>query len=96
VRYIFMPLKGQSDVDTTVSVWCSKNKNEALDLAKSGTKIEVLKCDNPIQDHLALAREIGIRGTPAIILETGEMLPGYVPAAKLVQEINKQQAALVN
>lgn len=96
VRYIFMPLKGQSDMDTTVSVWCAKDRNNALDLAKSGTKIEALKCDNPIQNHLALAREIGIRGTPAIILETGEMLPGYVPVAKLVQEMNKQQAALVN
>jgi len=55
-----------------------------------------LKCDNPIKDHLALARQIGISGTPAIILETGEMLPGYVPVEKLVQEMNKQQAALVN
>ncbi|MCK4705980.1 MAG: thioredoxin fold domain-containing protein, partial [Gammaproteobacteria bacterium] len=75
---------------------CAKDRNNALDLAKSGTKIEALKCDNPIQNHLALARQIGIRGTPAIILETGEMLPGYVPVAKLVQEMNKQQAALVN
>ncbi|MDH5612589.1 MAG: DsbC family protein [Gammaproteobacteria bacterium] len=94
VRYIFMPLKGQSDFDTTVSVWCAKDRNNALDLAKAGTEIEALKCDSPIQDHLALAKQIGVRGTPAIIMETGEMLPGYVPAAKLVQEMNKQHAAL--
>lgn len=96
VRYIFMPLKGQSDLDTTVSVWCAKDRNAALDLAKSGEKIEALSCDNPIQAHMTLAREIGVRGTPAIILETGEMLPGYVPVAKLIQEMNKQQASLVN
>jgi thiol:disulfide interchange protein DsbC len=94
VRYVFMPLKGKVDYDKTVSVWCAKNKNEALDLAKAGADIETLSCDNPIQKHLALAREIGIRGTPAIILESGEMLPGYVPVAKLVQEINKPQAAV--
>jgi len=96
VRYIFMPLKGQSDFDTTVSVWCAKDRNKALDLAKSGTEIETLKCDNPIQDHMSLARQIGIRGTPAIIMESGEMLPGYVPVAKLVQEMNKQNAAMIN
>ncbi|MCK5262634.1 MAG: DsbC family protein [Gammaproteobacteria bacterium] len=96
VRYIFMPLKGKSDFETTVSVWCAKDKNNALDLAKSGTDIETLDCDNPIKDHLALSRQIGIRGTPAIILESGEILPGYVPAAKLVQEMNKQNAAMIN
>ena len=96
VRYIFMPLKGQSDFDTTVSVWCAKDRNEALDLAKSGTKIETLTCENPIQEHLALARQIGVNGTPAIIMESGKLLPGYVPVAKLVQEMNKQQAALAN
>ena len=96
VRYIFMPLKGKSDFETTVSVWCAKDKNNALDLAKSGIKIEALNCDNPIKDHLALSRQIGIRGTPAIILETGEMLPGYVPAAKLLKEMNKQNAAMLD
>lgn len=96
VRYIFMPLKGKSDFETTVSVWCAKDKNNALDLAKSGAEIEALNCDNPIKDHLMLARQIGIRGTPAIILETGEMLPGYVPAAKLLKEMNKQNAVMLN
>lgn len=95
VRYIFMPLKGQHDYETTVSVWCSKDQNKALDLAKSGADIKSLTCDNPIKDHLALAREVGVRGTPAIILESGEMLPGYVPAAKLLQELNKSKAALL-
>jgi thiol:disulfide interchange protein DsbC len=96
VRYIFMPLKGKSDFETTVSVWCAKDKNKALDLAKSGTDIEKLDCDNPIKDHLALSRQIGIAGTPAIILESGKILPGYVPAAKLVQEMNKKTAAMLN
>jgi len=94
VRYIFMPLKGKSDFDTTVSVWCAKDKNNALDLAKSGAEIEALVCDNPIKEHLTVAREIGIRGTPAIILETGEMLPGYVPVAKLLGELKAKEAML--
>lgn len=93
VRYIFMPLKGQADFDTTVSVWCSKDKNKALDIAKAGGDLEKASCDNPIKKHLKVARDLGVRGTPAIILEDGTMLPGYVPAKKLVIELNKLQAA---
>lgn len=93
VRYVFMPLKGQSDFDTTVSVWCSDDRNIALDMAKSGSEIEKTSCDNPVKKHLLLARQIGVRGTPAIILENGEMLPGYVPVEKMVKQLNVLQAA---
>jgi thiol:disulfide interchange protein DsbC len=89
VRYIFMPLKGQGDYRTTVSVWCAKDKNEALDMAKAGADVEAKDCDNPIDDHLKVARNLGVRGTPAIILQDGSMLPGYVPASKLVSELDK-------
>lgn len=87
VRYIFMPLKGQSDYRTTVSVWCAKDKNEALDKAKGGTQLKVKDCDNPIDEHLKVAKSLGVRGTPAIILQDGSMLPGYVPANKLITEL---------
>jgi thiol:disulfide interchange protein DsbC len=89
VRYIFMPLKGAADMKKTISVWCSDDQQLALDMAKSGSEIEEQTCDNPIKEHLALARELGVRGTPAIILEDGQLLPGYVPVDKLVAELRK-------
>ena len=89
VRYIFMPLKGAVDMKKTVSVWCSDNQQLALDTAKSGGKVEEKTCDNPIKEHLASARELGVRGTPAIVLEDGRLLPGYVPVAKLIAELRK-------
>jgi thiol:disulfide interchange protein DsbC len=33
---------------------------------------------------------VGVRGTPAIVLEDGEMLPGYLPPAMLIQHIKKR------
>lgn len=87
VRYIFMPLKGEDDFATTVSVWCAKDQNKALNDAKAGISVEPRTCENPIREHLQLARELGVRGTPAIILESGEMLPGYVPIKKLVTQL---------
>ena len=89
VRYIFMPLKGAADMKKTVSVWCSDNQQQALDIAKSGGEVKEKTCDNPIQEHLALARELGVRGTPAIVLDNGELLPGYVPVAKLVAQLRQ-------
>lgn len=89
VRYVFMPLKGAADMKKTISVWCAEDRQDALDTAKAGGEVEDKTCDNPIKQHLQLARELGVRGTPAIILETGELLPGYVPADKLVAEIRK-------
>jgi thiol:disulfide interchange protein DsbC len=87
VRYIFMPLKGQGDYRTTVSVWCAKDRNEALDKAKAGAELEAKDCENPIDEHLKVSKSIGVRGTPAIILQDGSMLPGYVPASKLIAEL---------
>jgi thiol:disulfide interchange protein DsbC len=89
VRYIFMPLKGKSDLRTTVSVWCSKDRNEALDMAKAGAELEAKDCENPIDEHMSVSRSLGVRGTPAIILQNGNMLPGYVPANKLIAEMQK-------
>ncbi|MCK4833678.1 MAG: DsbC family protein [Gammaproteobacteria bacterium] len=89
VRYIFMPLKGASDMKKTVSVWCADDKLLALDMAKSGEEIEEKSCDNPIKEHLKLARELGVRGTPAILLEDGRLLPGYVPVDKMIAELRK-------
>ena len=89
VRYIFMPLKGKEDFNTTVSVWCSEDRNLSLDIAKSGGSIESKTCDNPITDHLTLSRNLGVRGTPAIIMEDGSLLPGYVPIKKLIRELRK-------
>jgi len=90
VRYIFMPLKGGNDRKKTESVWCAKDRKTTLNMAKAGDDIEALTCDNPLAAQMEVARKLGVRGTPAIVLETGEMLPGYIPAKKLVAELRKR------
>jgi thiol:disulfide interchange protein DsbC len=95
VRYIFMPLKGTDDINKTISVWCADDRNAALDIAKAGGEVEAKKCDNPILKHMELARKLGVRGTPAIILENGDMLPGYVPVNKLVTQLDTLNVSAV-
>lgn len=89
VRYIFAPFKGQKSVDTSISVWCAKDRNKAFTMAKAGDEVEKKTCDNPIGKHQALVTSLAIRGTPAIMLESGQLMPGYVPAAKLIEQLNR-------
>ncbi|MEJ0099325.1 MAG: thioredoxin fold domain-containing protein [Pseudomonadota bacterium] len=40
-----------------------------------------------------LGREMGITGTPGIILENGELVPGYLAPADMLKHINSSLAA---
>jgi len=88
VRYIFVPFKGPRSVQTSVSVWCADDRNKAMDMAKGGKEVDNKTCDNPVSQHQALATQIGIRGTPAIMLESGKLYPGYVPFSKLLPKLD--------
>jgi thiol:disulfide interchange protein DsbC len=85
VRYMAYPRAGlgSGSYQKAVSVWCSKDKNDALTRAKRGEEITAKDCDNPVAQQFELAQRIGLRGTPAIITEQGQVLPGYVPADRL-------------
>ena len=38
---------------------------------------------------LALGRELGVEGTPTIVLEDGWVVPGYVPATELLRRLQQ-------
>lgn len=91
VRYVFLPFKGEKSFNDSVSVWCAKDRNKAMDMAKAGKTIEAKTCPNPIAQQQALGMKLGINGTPAIILEDGELLPGYVPAQQLAAKLDSMK-----
>jgi thiol:disulfide interchange protein DsbC len=82
---LFFPRAGEGSESyfKAVSVWCAKDRNEALTKSKRGDSIEKKQCDNPVDEHLALGTAMGAAGTPMIVTEKGGILPGYVPAAQL-------------
>jgi thiol:disulfide interchange protein DsbC len=89
VRYLLYPRAGAKSpsYNEAVSVWCSEDRNQALTDAKAGKKIPAKTCDNPVDEHMALGRKVGVSGTPAIMLESGEIIPGYVEPKRLAQMI---------
>lgn len=85
VRYMMFPRSGPNSpsFDKAVSVWCADDRPKALTNAKKGSKLDKQSCDNPIMAHYSAGQAIGLRGTPGIVLESGEMMPGYVAPEKL-------------
>ena len=69
------------------NVWCAKDRQSALTRAKNREQVESKTCDAPIARQYALGKELGVTGTPAIFLENGRKLPGYIPPDELIQQI---------
>jgi len=87
VRYLFFPRSGP-DTESwhkAEAVWCSPNRNEALTKAKKGEDITAKDCgaNTIVARDYELGQKLSVEGTPAIILSTGEMLPGYAPPGQL-------------
>ncbi|MGZ4959044.1 MAG: bifunctional protein-disulfide isomerase/oxidoreductase DsbC [Methylomonas sp.] len=87
VRYLFFPRagKGSDSYKKAISVWCAADRNKALTAAKKGEALEAKTCNNPIDRHMALGEDFGMSGTPMIVTEKGNVLPGYVPAQQLAK-----------
>jgi thiol:disulfide interchange protein DsbC len=95
VRYLLYPRAGErsDSYNKAVSAWCADDRKAALTASKQGKKIESRTCDNPVDEHLALGRQFGLQGTPTIVLESGETIPGYVPASKLIKALEQDKVA---
>jgi len=97
VHYLFYPRTGPDTESWTKAdqVWCAPNHNEALTRAKLGGEIpQVKQCSTPVESHYALGRSIGVRGTPAVFSETGELLGGYLPPATLAKVLDDPNAII--
>ncbi len=85
VRYLAYPRAGvgSKSYDKIVSAWCADDRQDALTRLKAGQAVADRTCANPVADQYGLGRQLGISGTPAIVLEDGTLLPGYMPADQL-------------
>ena len=92
VRYLFYPRAGVGSeaYNKGVAVWCADDRKQAMTDAKSGKKLDAKTCANPVSDHYELGQLLGLRGTPALVLDDGEMLPGYVPANRLKKLLDER------
>jgi thiol:disulfide interchange protein DsbC len=86
VRYLFYPRTGigSESYKRAVAVWCASDRAKAIGIAKAGGRLDMKTCANPVESHYQLGQRLDIGGTPAIFLDDGKVLPGYVPAPRLL------------
>lgn len=89
VNYLAYPRSGidTPSYDKYVSVWCADDSKEAMNEAKAGRHVASQTCDNPVAKQFRLGGKLGVSGTPAIILDDGHMIRGYMPADDLARGI---------
>jgi thiol:disulfide interchange protein DsbC len=92
VRYMFYPRSGvdSPSYNKAVSVWCADDQQAAMTAAKDGKPVDSATCSNPVQRHMQLGELMGIRGTPAIVLDNGQMVPGFVEPKRLAKVLEQQ------
>ena len=84
VRYLAYPRAGipSETYNKMATAWCAEDKQTAMTKIKAGEQVPIQVCDNnPIAAHFKLGQQIGVTGTPAVILMDGTLIPGYQPAA---------------
>lgn len=93
IRYLAFPRAGidSPSFKKIEDVWCSKDKAKAMTQAKNGQTVKSVKCKSPVRQHLALVKMMGLNGTPALVLENGQVVPGYIPAARLIGGLNQMK-----
>ncbi len=98
VRYLAYPRAGVNSpsYDKAVTVWCSEDRKTAMTRAKQGESLSPKTCPNPVKAQYELGQSMGVRGTPSLVLENGEMIPGYVPAARLANMLDTAATAAAN
>ena len=98
IRYAFYPRSGPNTDSwyRAEAVWCATDRQTALTQAKQGNNVKTKgkTCDNPVAKEYQLAQDIGIRGTPMIVLPSGDIFPGYVPPGALLSKLDSDAAKI--
>lgn len=91
IKYMAFPRAGIGSDSYTkyVSAWCAEDQQGALTLAKMGNEPEPMQCENPIAEQYQLGIQLGVTGTPALLMADGQLVPGYVPPEKLKARLDQ-------
>lgn len=97
IKYLLYPRGGPGSASwqKAEEVACAEDPTKAITLAKNDQLVVSKQCDlaKTVGDSYRLGGEIGLRGTPAIVLDDGTLISGYVPAKDLRERLDRLAAA---
>jgi thiol:disulfide interchange protein DsbC len=89
--YTFLyPILSPDSSEKSRALWCSKNRAEAWDNYMVGGKAPAAAaadCATPLEQNVALGRDLGINGTPTIIFADGTRGAGAMPVEVVEQRL---------
>ena len=103
VSYVAYPRAGfgSKSFFKAEAVWCATDPKETMTFAKSGARLDQLReveqvkgkdCKELIRKHMAVAKELGVSGTPALVLGNGRVIPGYVEPVRLIKILDAEKS----
>lgn len=91
IRYLAFPRGGMNTqtAKQMEAIWTAKDKVFALDEAEKGNLPKEQKTPNIVKKHYELGIKFGVNGTPNIITEEGQVIPGFVEPKELLSMLNQ-------
>ncbi len=99
VRYLAFPRQGPTGqvADSMAKIWCAEDPASAMHNAKVKRSLptvaegkDLVQCKQTITEHFKLGNQLGVRGTPAIFLASGDMIGGFLEPDQLEQRLQQQ------
>jgi len=96
VYVMLYPILSPDSMEKSKAIWCSADPAKTWldhmvrDAAISGDT----KCTTPIEKNLTLGQAKRMRGTPTLIFENGDRIPGAISAADLEKKFAQVKVAL--
>ena len=95
--YVFLYPIEQLHADATTKskkVWCAKDRAKAWHELMQNNQVPKNKgdCETPIGRNVALASQLNINGTPALIFEDGRLAPGAIPKEQIEKFMSEATA----
>jgi thiol:disulfide interchange protein DsbC len=94
--YVFLyPILSPDSVEKSKAIWCSADPGKAwIDtMTRESAPPTGAACTTPIEQNLAFGQSKRIQGTPTIIFENGDRVPGAMPIAEVEKKLASAKAA---
>ncbi len=97
IKYLLYPRSGPGSPSWTKAedVLCAKNPNQAITAAKNDQLVIADSCPaaNLVYESYKLGQLVGLRGTPAMVLDDGELISGYLSPKDLSRKLAQEASS---
>ncbi|MFV9474768.1 DsbC family protein [Advenella sp. RU8] len=96
VYTFLMPILAPDSMVKAKNIWCAKDQAQAWGnwMGKNETPPAAECEETPISSLLALGRDLGVQGTPAMFFGDGSRINGYMPAKNINEVLDKQSRVI--